>query len=216
MQLMPSFLKHYEEPTPSVITELDIPDRTPDIWQLEQYKRQLIFVPDDMKTGMPNNKLIADASFIPRPKYPVCYTRTSFTMWKKDLGKASFPVILPDVYRPTGFVRWEVEAAPIQGELWSIEPSRFILLDNHKQNGVMFQRQRVDITLPYREVGWGATKLPKIGNDINTVFTPAWMYVGVTEYWDAQIGGVFARSQVEPKQPDLPRRRHNKFYAFEL
>lgn len=213
MQLMPSFFRR-QELQPLIVRELA--EYSPDIWQLEQYKRQLIFVPDDMKMGMPNNKLIADASFIPRPKFPVCYTRPSFTMWKKDLGKASFPVILPDVYRPTGFVMWEVEPAPIQGELWSIEPSRFILLDNHKQNGVMFTRQRVDITLPYREVGWGQSSLPIITDDINKVSVPAWMYVGNVDYWDAQIGGVFARSQVEAKQPDLPRRRHNKFYSFEL
>lgn len=205
-----------KELTAVTVSELNIPQYTPDIWKLEQFKRQLIFVPDEMKTGFPHNNLVAEASFIPKPKYPVCYTRKNFTFFKKDLGVMSYPVVLPENYRPTGFVRYPVEAANIQGELWSINPTQFILLDNHKHNGVRFIRERVEITLPYREVGWNSSRLPVVSDDKNDRTTPAWMYIGIPDYWDAMIGGMFAGSQVDLSEPESPRRRHNKFYSFEL
>lgn len=189
-------------------------EMTPDIWKLEQYHRQLIFVADDMQTGGKNNKLVAEASFTAEPAHPTVYTHHKYTFWKKDLGVHSYTIILPEGYRPTGFVRYPVEPARIRGELWAIRPSQFILLDKHKQNGVQFKRDRVRIKLPSRFVCYDDKRpLPNITDQPFHTVT-AWLYTGVPDYWDAQIGGIFASSQMETQ--DHTAKAIQKFYSFDI
>lgn len=188
---------------------------TPDIWKLEQYHRQLIFVCDDMMKGNKNHSLIAEASASgDDPFHPTCYTLKPFTLWKKDLGTESFPVAMEDGYEPTGFLRWPAEPARIRGELYAIRPYQFIKLDIHRQNGVQFRRIRTAITLPYNQVKYTQKRpLPKIaGEYIETI--QAWMYVGVPEYWDNLLGGVFNTKPVDLFEHDKPRTWIDKYYKF--
>lgn len=188
-------------------------DQTPDNWRLEQFIRQLIFVPDDMKKGGKNHDLIEEA--INGPVHLDVYTADQYTFWLKDLGGHSFPVVLPGSYRPDAYTIVPVEAAPIKGELYFIRPSQFILLDKHKQNGVQFRRERVSIRIPYRTVKYGPHDvLPKISQHM-FVTTPAWMYVGVTEYWDPMIGGVF-KGQMDLYEHDTKRVWMEKYYKFDV
>lgn len=185
---------------------------TPDNWKLEQFIRQLIFVPDDMKKGGKNHDLISEA--INGPTHSSVYTADPYTFWLKDLGGHSYPIVLPANYKPDAFTIVPVEAAPIQGELYFIRPSQFVLLDKHKQNGVQFRRDRVSIRIPYRTVSYGPAVLPKISQHYFTTIT-AWMYTGVTEYWDPMIGGVF-RSQMDLFEHETPRAWMKHYYKFEI
>jgi hypothetical protein len=81
---------------------------TPDIWKLEQFAFQNIFVSDDLMTGKKHHSLLKDASYAGEPIHPVCYTFDKFTFFKKDLGDHSFPVSLPWDYKPTGHLRYPV------------------------------------------------------------------------------------------------------------
>lgn len=196
---------------PAEIYKPDLAILTPDIWKLEQFERQFLFVVGDQI----ERNLAQEASFVPIPKYPVCYSHESVTLWKKDLGVRSYPIVLPKSYRPTGFTRYPIEPAPVVGELWSILPNQFILLDKHKQNGIQFRRERVDVQFPYHEVGWSKERpLHKISRQY-FVTKPAWMYIGIPEYWDTQIGGIFASAQIEITEHPVPRTRNNKYYRFE-
>lgn len=185
------------------------PDIAPDMWKLEQYKRQLLFVVGDET----ERDLAAEASFVPLPVHPTCYTESKYTFWKKDLGDNSYPVPLPENYRPTGYVRWPVEPARIKGELWSIRPSQFIMLDSHKQNGIQFRRHRVKIILPVRDVGWKNKNCPIITADYVRATVPAWLYIGINDYWDAQIGGIFAGAQLDVSEQN--RKHAPQYYKFE-
>lgn len=181
---------------------------TPDIWRLEQYKRQRIFVADNVL-----DEQLREASFVGQPVWPeCCYTHDKYTLWKKDLGAHSYSVILPENYRPTGFVRYPVEPAKIQGKLWAVSPTAFISLDKLRDNGVRFTRSRVRISLPWRFVAYSKKKpLPEISRDfLHTL--DAWVYFGVPDYWDAMIGGIFASSQIEPSEHVHPRQ--GKFFRF--
>jgi len=83
----------------------------------------------------------------------------------------------------------------IRGEIHAIQPYQFRELDNLKDNGVQFVRQRVKLLVPHRPV----YKIPErysngkpiplmtdqfsLGEERVTPIT-AWMYIGVPEYWD--------------------------------
>lgn len=187
---------------------------TPDLWKLIQYQRQLIFVADDMMRGHKNHALIADAAAL-AVTHPTCYSLDKFTMWHKDLGHHSFPILMEETYKPTAFNRWPPELARVKGELYAIRPPQFIVLDKHRQNGVQFRRKRIAVTLPYRQVLYSkARPLPEISREyVHTV--QAWTYVGIPEYWDKQFGDLFRTSGIDLREHDVPRPWIDKFYKFD-
>lgn len=193
---------------PEPVWEPELSEFSPDIWKLEQYETQRIFVADSSLDG-----LLREATDIAEPIYQSCYTFMPYTLWRKDLGKDhTYSVILPGTYRPTGFVRWPVESFPVHGRVWDINPKQFILLDKARQNGLQFRRERIPISYPLVGVRWNRkAPIPK-AVDHHIIFD-AWAYIGIPEYWDTQIGGVFARSQLEVI--DAPARLHKRFYKFE-
>jgi len=191
------------------------PDITPDMWRLGQYKWWHVFVPDDFMSGREHNWMLKNYTDVEKkPVHPVCYTKQPFTFWKKDLGGESFPIILPGSYRPTGFVKWEVIPARIQGELWKVHPEAFILLDNHKQNGIQFRRVRADIILPCSEVYYSKKRpLPEVSDEYIRAEAPAFMYVGIRDYWDPLIGGIFAGAQLTTIETN--KKYLKEYYKFE-
>jgi len=217
---MLNFLKGFRKPS-SVEEELpDLNaiawahqnDSTPDMWKLEQFKRQAIFVCCDMKKGGINHRLIEEA--INGDVYQDTYTADEYTLWKKDLGGQSFPVVLPKDYRPDGHTLVPVESAPIKGELYYINPTQFIQLDLHRPVGQFF-RERVNIRIPYRTVSYGPKKvLPEISNHNYFSTVPAWMYMGVRDYWHPMIGGIF-KGQMDLYEHDQPRPWIKQYYKFE-
>jgi hypothetical protein len=197
---------------------------TPDNWKLEQYIRQLVFLPCDLKAGGVNHDIIKDV--INGPVYEdMVYTSKKYTFWKKDLGGHSFPIALPGDYRPNAFTTFPVEPAPIKGSLYFVPGSFMKELDKHRQNGVQFRRERVDVRISYRTVSFDppsideATLLPQLKRrplpQLHDGFTtvPAWMYFGVVEYWDNMIGGIF-KSQMNTFQHQPKRVWIDKFYKF--
>lgn len=189
---------------------------SPDLWRLMQYQRQWIFIPDDMKMGHRHHKLISEESASGvDPFHPACYTRKNYTLWKKDLGTESFPIAFEESFKPSNFVRWPPEPARIMGELYAIRPSQFILLDNHRQNGVQFIRKRVDISIPYVEARYSKEKpLPVLKDCLHTL--QAWMYLGVPQYWDPLLGGVFDTHSLPLYEHETPRIWMKHFYKYDL
>jgi hypothetical protein len=188
---------------------------TPDIWQLEQFEWQHIFVPYPFQMDFSSEKEMLEAVRLGRPTHPTCYTRHPFHMFVKDLGKNSYPIPIPKEFEPSNFLRWPAIPARIRGQMWSIPPKLFISLDKAKQNGVQFRRQRVHITLPWREVKYDdKSPLPYITDDY-VVTKSAWMYIGLPDYWHDQIGGIFTSCQVEHKEFVTPKKWIDRFYEFE-
>lgn len=194
---------------------------TPDIWKLEQSMYQLIFIPDDMMRGKPNNHLIADAGRDGEiPIHPACFTLERFTFWKKEVMKVDAEgkpqveytgVPLPKEHEPTNWLRVRPTPAKIKGQLYAILSPRIKKLDIHRQNGVQFIRKRQLITLPYRSVKYNDKpdavvwdKVPVISPEcIRSV--EAWMYIGIPEYWDNLIGDMFQVKECRKFELDTPK-----------
>ncbi len=187
---------------------------TPDLWRLEQYQRQLIFIADDLMTGHKNHTIIDDHL----PIHPGCYTQKDFYVWEKDLGDFSFPVPLEEEIKL--FSRYNAEPARIKGELYAIPGIQFIELDTHKKNGVQFFRKRIPITVPYRHVKYSTSstalpfeRLPEISPDY-THTVSAWMYIGIQDYWKDLIGVDLGSKAVELYEHDTPKIWIKKYYKF--
>lgn len=185
--------------------------RTPDLWQLSQHARQNVFFPDDMKIGKINHKLISDHI----PVHPDAYTLSSYRVFQKDLGEHSVPLLFDSTVDFGLNIYDTPEPARVKGELYSL-PSALLwkVLDIHKQNTVQFVRQRVSITLPYREVIFTeGVILPKITKDqLKTV--PAHMYVAVPEYWGPRLGSILGTKPVQLLEPNSPKVWIERYYKF--
>ena len=192
--------------------------RTPDLWYLAQYSRQLVFIADDFKTGKNKHDLIEGQL----PIHPSAYSLEPFTVYNKDLGTHSFPLPFEkDVdFEIHGW--YKPELARIQGELYAL-PSQFIwkVLDIEKENGLHFMRKRVSVTLPWREVKYNddpdtknwVSKIPSISSDyIRTV--RAWMYVARPEYWDDYIGVALGTRAVPIYTHNSPKHWIDHYYKF--
>lgn len=188
---------------------------TPDIWYLEQFRCQHIFIADDMMTDRIHNGLLTEASLSGTdPIHPYAYTMDDYKFYIKDLGKVSHPIIMEKDAELTGHVRFPPEPAQVKGELWAIRPYQFIKLDKHRQNGVQFFRKRVSIFLPATNVVYTKERpLPQLVTADGVI--GAWMYFGVPEYWDNQLGGVFATKAAPLFEHDYPIPQVRKFYKFE-
>lgn len=111
---------------------------TPDIATLEKYEEQKLFVADEWLSDRRQNFVLDDLG--------AKREGTAFTS-------------IPYLYRVfTGFLspEWtpvvEVgEGFKVKGEIVSVRPSSFLLLDKLKQNGLQFYRSRIPLIKPYRD-----------------------------------------------------------------
>lgn len=175
---------------------------TPDLWWLERRKHQLLFVYGTQMRGHPQHELVMNHGAYAA----ATYTEGKFTLWKKQLGKESFPIALqgsgwrvPDWKKPPH--------SRVQGELYAIETAQLIELDKHYQNTLEFDRQRVPLVLPYRNLHRiPGTELQRqieeslgmeardqvVTTETKTQLVNAWMYIGKPEYWDDQLSHFFS------------------------
>ena len=191
---------------------------TPDIWVLRRYHFQLLFVYGTQMQGHPQHELINDYGAYAA----TAYTDGQFTLWKKRLGRESYPVALegseylPDGHKASGYRCPEWALPPhtrVQGEIYAIKTQQLINLDKHYQNTLEFKRKRVPLLIPYRKLHKIDTqgepggiqefinqqfdihdKVVTTENAIKTI--RAWMYIGISEYWTSQSNHLFSPVQV--------------------
>lgn len=175
--------------------EMDVSMRdtlwSPDLYMLEQYKWQLLFVPDEVQRGFPSYDMIAESVFRGH-----AWTRHPFEFWLKELGDDSYPIPMETKNRVEAVSRYFPPPAKIKGEVHMIRPYQFAELDKYKLNGVKFFRRRIPLLFPYTQLllkdnvdernvplplalrGKKGTKSPEI-----IYIMRAWMYIGVPEFW---------------------------------
>lgn len=182
---------------------------TPDILELSQYQRQVIFVADDMMKGGKLFDYIEETSLTGRWPMSGGYTEEEFFFWQKSLGKESFPIALRN--EVTGFCRNPPEKARIRGQLYSIRPYQFEKLDFLRDNQVQFIRERINILIPHSKTIYDrAHPIPEIITLMKTI--PAWMYIGVNAHWDDMLGGVFSSKPIpllDHHRPEI-----GKYYKY--
>jgi len=174
---------------------------TPDLWNMERRQLQLLFVYDEMMKGHHEHDLIREHSV----GVATAYTEERFILWKKNLGKLSYPIPLAKKYL-------SVPSAKIKGELYGVLPPQFKELDKHKLNGVHFIRVRVNVSVPYRRIVKTREQQGTVMLDEEVQRIRAWMYIGVPSFWDDQIDSGYLFSPVQSYSPN--REWLDKYYYF--
>lgn len=208
---MLTILKRLFQVSPSVIVRApseqwledadDEVEFTPDLWNMERRQLQLLFVYDEMMQGHHGHDLIKEHSV----SLAAAYTEDKFILWRKNLGKKSYPIPLVKKYL-------SVPSARIKGQLYGILPPQFKELDKHKLNGVSFIRVRVNIQIPYRRIVKMREEQGTVKLDEEIQRVRAWMYIGVPNYWDDQIDSGFLYSPTQIYHPN--REWLDKYYYF--
>lgn len=168
--------------------------RTPDIAKLEEYEYQLYFACDETQVKHLKHSLIIGSEL-------VCpaFTQSAFNYWTPNVPFLPAVPMKAEGYK--NLLPGYPPIAKIKGELHLIRPQRFIELDNYKENGVQFLRERIRLIVPYRKVYWlKDISVPPLDADITTlegssivlstervVTIRAHMYSGIPEYWDKLI-----------------------------
>jgi hypothetical protein len=148
---------------------------TPDMWQLEQHEMQLLFVYDEMMEGHFRHDLIKEHCV----RVADVYSRDKFQVYKKCLGKVSFPI--PFQFKTPHYSKGN-QGTPelmIRGTLYAIRPYQYRELDNYKLNGIQFNRVRTRVVLPYylKNKETGVLTGPIV------TLVRCWMYIGVADWW---------------------------------
>ena len=175
---------------------------TPDACLLSQYNYLPVFIYDRLMEGRDDHDLIMDHI---QPAGPVGFTRDSFTCWRKNLGKLSFPIALEtnrqannpawaDLARETC---WFKDAPPalVKGIVHILARERIYELDKHYRNTVNFQRKKVLIQIPCRPKEKASS-----GNEYMMRLW-CWMYLGIQEHWEPQLDGGYFFSPVRIFKP---------------
>lgn len=193
---------------------------TPDLVWLSRRPFHLLFVYGTQMRGHPQHELVMEHGAY----MATTYTDEKFSLWKKRLGKESFPIALensgwrkPDWATPTH--------SRVQGELYAIEWEQLVELDKHFQNTLEFERKRIPLVLPYRNlykipgtplqqaIEWSLKIPPKdtvVTGAVAVQTMRAWMYIGQSAYWDDQLAHMFTPVQTyKPKLGWL-----GDYYAF--
>jgi len=132
----------------------------------------------------------------------------NWVLWKKKLGVGTFPIALRIPFEMT-------QTGRIKGELFKVNSSRILELDEYKSNGVEFRRKRVEVLIPYRHI----KRIVNRDHNYEQVITDhvakleAWMYIGRYKYWQdfLDAGYHFKPCKIyEPGRLILP----GKYYSF--
>jgi len=190
------------------------PEYTPDMARLSRYKRQLLFVPDEMMLNHKASPLLGKFAEL---RAVALTAEENFVLWRKDSGIESEAVPMQGGWQEQYLRNMRMNGEPmfpyarIRGELYSVTPSRFITLDNYKRNGVEFERRRVDLVIPYR------LKLNK-NTSSEQYLQPvkAWMYLGVPDFWSDFIKSPMFHpvDVIKPNNPKLGLLPMRNYYYF--
>jgi hypothetical protein len=156
---------------------------TPDMWRLERHGWNLLFVYNEMLPGHKMHHLLERKGEVEDSMF-YGYTHDRYVMWKHKLGVQSTPLILKveDIFKGSPL-------APVKGFLYGVRPEVFYQLDLYMQNGVLFDRQRIIIDVPYREINNFDRRNV---SELKIERVEAYAYIPYAAYWeDALDAGMY-------------------------
>lgn len=188
---------------------------TPDLMSLERSVYQRIFVPCNMMLGYPDHEIIKDRSEFRAH----AFTAQHFSMWRNN--EHNFPVILQP-RDPLTSNHWSIQNqmidrlnhhAIIKGQLFKVMSSHFPSVDTAMRRGEFFNRIRIPIDIPLRDVVYfGEKGVETQARRINRV--DAWMYVGLPDHWDKEIDGGYEYSPVKMFKPPASGEIQQPYYFY--
>ena len=208
--------------TPAILETVRAPAGypfTPDIYKLEKYQLQLLFVCDEWLSDRHQSFVMKELG----ENLGKAFTKDKFDFLIKATHPDKPSVILPN---PDG--------NRIAGEVWVVEPSAFLKLDKLKLNGLQSLRHRVPILYPYRYHGFvqnydgyftpDGILLPEalqgkkhwIGDEQIWMFEGMWMYQGHPDYWqDMVYSAPFFFDRVARFAPKEEKTWLDKYYKYQ-
>lgn len=156
---------------------------TPDWPLLEQYQYVALFVYNSLMQGYRDHKLLGNTESEFRG---TAFTSEVYTVYKKLLGKATFPIPLEYQKRKGQRMDDFHEYAKLKGQLFLVRPKVIKLLDEAAENGVQFIRKRGTVLVPH-------SRYLKLDENIHRVrtcpYVQAFIYVGSRNYWNDLLDG---------------------------
>lgn len=181
---------------------------TPDVWSLELSPWAVVFIHDDLKETNKSHEVLKDQAV----KLADAVTREGFCYYNHKFADDGSPMDQPVALRretADKVVPWaEQKGAPnahISGELYRINSKFIKMLDTLYENGVQFNRQRVQVRIEgFRKrlafknrdqvnniakdyLNHHATRAVITSPITETYDVDAWMYIGSSEYWEDQL-----------------------------
>ena len=181
---------------------------TPDVVQLEQNLGWHLFVYDNLMKGYTEHALLSDAE-----ERATAFTAQRFALWQAQRGKASYPIALRS-NAPYAEASWTdnrtvTPTARIKGQLYFVPPSVIIKLDGERHNGVLFHRERVDVSVPFHK----SDEHPREANEY-IANVPAFMYIGDEDYWFGLLDGGWHFRPGTLQRPRPSKWMKEDFYYF--
>lgn len=183
---------------------------SPDIASLERQASQLLFVYDNMMVGRPEYHRLKDTS-----EFKVTgFTVDHYSMWRKEDRAIA---LLPD--DPLNVTEWEDTTkfinkfkhhAVIKGQILAVKSQTFIELDRYMENKVQFERVKVQVDAPMRDVIYFGEKGIETINRRVRRYLP-YMYIGRKAYWDQRLDHGY---EFNPVTIFKPVKSLNKSYYF--
>lgn len=182
---------------------------TPDVSQLEKREYHPVFIYDGMMKGRHEHELL-EGKFRVVDGYnphPTVFTREGFELWVSKRHIRKYPIALKSTKPQAVFgdVGTTQVSSRIKGQLFHLTPETVIELDKHRFNGVLFHRERVDISYPFRhqfqtfkrdEVVANEESLEPLSLHKTTTTSQeyilnikAFMYIGEPGYWEPHLDG---------------------------
>lgn len=185
--------------------EVELTPFTPDLWKLEQYFFQNVFIYNELMKGCSRFSEVMDGNAV---KLSVAVTKEdNYVMWMKDLGYLSQAFVLPiGPEHKMGMGSTLGIPGKIMGHLYSMRPSQIKRLDDEMQNGIMFKRKRIKIEIPFRY------KQGRTTGELQSVVIPAWSYIGNIPYWLEQMDPLNKRCR--PVTKYFPRTQIGSYYYY--
>ena len=153
---------------------------TPDAIQLCRRLHHRVFIPDQMMSNINKDRIGVG---LHSAKINLGFiTQDKFNYIKQVEGEHVLGIPLADE-----------TVAPIRGELYAMRPEQIITIDKHKQNGVQFNRERIQLRIPYhiQKKDWDKTV------QLAELKVSAWMYIGNLDYWGSILNkGIKIKSKV--------------------
>ena len=193
------------------IPDPNLPSNTPDLIWLEGAQWRLVFLYDEL---MKNRRLYEELI----GKDSVCLSNaftkgTGLALWKKRLGEESFPIALEGAdkipaQRGISSVRLSKMGPKelskgilgrIKGEVFAVPVPVLKKLDNHYENGLLFNRERVRVLVPYHLQYSSQT----IDHNELILEVRVWMYVGIKEHWSKELDGGYLYQPVGAYAPHV-------------
>jgi hypothetical protein len=184
---------------------------TPDLAEIESTRtHHMVFICDTMMDGCKDRLFLTSAT----EHQAYAYTALQMVLWRErtDHVHRVIPILEP---RPFARLGWcdppkratrKIISAPIRGQILKIPTEVLIELDKLKQNGIMFQRTKMLVSIPaVRSFAKKDGTMEEAPEKIYKVYT--WMYVGNNDYWDNHIDGGFSFTPariIQPRQTKTP------------